>query len=195
MATVCGVGRRFVTAPNAITLVRLLVLPAVPWLLLVEDRRIAAAVVLGILGSTDWVDGWIARRFGQTSEFGAAFDPVVDRLLFIVGAVSVLVDGSIPAWFLLAVVAREVFVGGMMVTGTILGMQRFGVSPWGKRYTFALMIAMPLLLLGSGGGAWTVVPEVLGWLLGGCGLAMGWIVGIRYVPIVRAAVGRARAVR
>lgn len=195
MTTVCGVQRRVLTAPNAITLLRLLFLPVVPWLLLVEDRQVAAAVVLGVLGSTDWVDGWVARRFGQTSEFGAVFDPVVDRLLFIVGALSVLADGSIPAWFLMAVVAREVFVGGMMVTGTFLGMERFGVSPWGKRYTFVLMMAIPLLMLGSGGGAWTVVPEVLGWLLGGPALAIGWIVGFAYVPIVRTAVGRAREVR
>jgi len=187
--------RRLATLPNAVTLVRLLCLPLVPWLLLVEDRRTAAAVALGALGSTDWVDGWLARRLGQVSEFGAAFDPVVDRLLFLVGAGAVLVDGSVPAWFLLAVGLREVLVGGMMTVGTALGMPRIPVLQSGKRYTFLLMMAIPLLLLGSDGGRWSWLATTVGWLLGVAGLVMGWVVGIRYVPIVRGEVRKARALR
>lgn len=188
-------GHRIVTLPNAVTLARLLTLPLVPWLLLVEDRRTAAAVVLGVLGTTDWVDGWIARRFGQVSEFGATFDPVVDRLLFLVGAISVLLDQSLPSWFLFAVVGREVFVGGMMVIGTALGMARFQVSTWGKRYTFLLMIALPLMLLGVDEGRWTTAFMAIGWILGSLGLVTGWVVGLGYVNKVRAAVREARANR
>ena len=132
MATVVRVSRRIATLPNAVTLARLLVLPIVPWLLLVEERRTAAAVLLGVLGTTDWVDGWLARRFGQVSEFGAVFDPVVDRLLFIVGAAAVLVDGSVPAWFLIAVGLRELAVGGMMTVATAMGMPRIPVSVLGE---------------------------------------------------------------
>jgi len=189
------VSRRLATLPNTVTLVRLLCLPLVPWLLLIEDRRTAAAVALGALGSTDWVDGWLARRLGQVSEFGAAFDPVVDRLLFLVGAGAVLVDGSVPAWFLLAVGLRELLVGGMMTVGTALGMPRIPVLQSGKRYTFLLMMAIPLLLLGTDGGRWAWCATTVGWVLGLVGLAMGWVVGIRYLPIVRAEVRKARALR
>lgn len=195
MATVLFVRRTWLTLPNAVTLARLLVLPAVPWLLLVEGRRTAAAVLLGLLGSTDWVDGWLARRLRQVSSFGAAFDPVVDRLLFLVAAASVLVDGAVPAWFLVAVAAREVLVGGMMTVGTMLGMERFPVSSWGKRYTFMSMIALPLLLLGADGNGWRMAAEVVGWVLGGAGLALGWMVGFAYVPTVRSGVSRARSAR
>ena len=194
-ATVFVVRHRIATLPNMVTLVRLLCLPVVPWLLLLEERRTAAAVVLGALGSTDWVDGWLARRLGQVSEFGTVFDPIVDRLLFVVGAGAVLVDGSVPAWFVLAVVARELLVGGMMTVGTVLGMPRFPVSPWGKRYTFLLMIAIPLLLLASDGGQWAWVASLTGWMLGLVGLVMGWVVGFQYAPKVRAEVGKVRTSR
>lgn len=195
MATVVRVSRRIATLPNAVTLARLLVLPIVPWLLLVEERRTAAAVLLGVLGTTDWVDGWLARRFGQVSEFGAVFDPVVDRLLFVVGAAAVLVDGSVPAWFLIAVGLRELAVGGMMTVATALGMPRIPVSRSGKRYTFLLMTGIPLLVLGSDGGRWAGVATAAGWVLGAAGLVLGWASGVRYVPTVRAEVNRARSAR
>lgn len=194
-ATVDAMLRRVATLPNAVTLVRLMCLPVVPWLLLLEGRRTAAALLLGALGSTDWVDGWLARRIGQVSEFGAAFDPVVDRLLFLVGAASVLIDGSVPGWFLVAVGLREVLVGGMMTVATAMGMPRIPVSRWGKRYTFLLMIALPLLLLGSDGAGWSGFATVAGWMLGAAGLVMGWAVGAAYVPTVRSEVRKARSSR
>jgi len=87
------------TVPNLITLLRLCCLPVFLWLLLGRDDRAAAAWLLGGLGATDWVDGWVARRFDQVSEFGKMFDPTADRLLFLVAIVAILVDGSAPAWF------------------------------------------------------------------------------------------------
>ncbi|MFM8907261.1 MAG: CDP-alcohol phosphatidyltransferase family protein, partial [Actinomycetota bacterium] len=113
------------TWPNLVTLARLLCLPLFLWLLFVFDDRELAAWLLGALGATDWVDGWLARRLNQRSEFGAVFDPAVDRLLFIVGVFAIVVDGSVPPWFGWAVIAREVFIGLLMLGGTALGMPRF----------------------------------------------------------------------
>ena len=76
---------RFLTAPNLFTLLRLCCLPLFLYLLFGRDNRAGAAWLLGGLGATDWVDGWLARRFDQVSEFGKIFDPTADRLLFIVG--------------------------------------------------------------------------------------------------------------
>ena len=76
---------RYLTMPNAFTLVRLCCIPLFLYLLFGRDNRAGAAWLLGGLGATDWVDGWLARRLDQTSEFGKMFDPTVDRLLFIVG--------------------------------------------------------------------------------------------------------------
>ena len=97
------------------TLVRLLCLPIFLYLLFGRDNQAAAAWMLGALGATDWVDGYLARRLDQVSEFGKVFDPTVDRLLFIVAITAIIIDGSMPIWFAVAVLAREILVGLMMV--------------------------------------------------------------------------------
>ncbi len=136
------------TIPNLITLLRLACLPLFLWLLFSKDNRRDAAWLLGVLGATDWVDGFLARRLGQTSEFGKVFDPTVDRLLFIVGIIALIIDGSVPIWFALAVGVREVFVGAMMLGATVLfKMERFDVTWWGKTATFLMMFAFPGFLM------------------------------------------------
>ncbi len=136
--------------PNAFTLVRLLLLPVFLWVLFGLEDRAAAAWMLGALGATDWVDGYLARRLGQVSEFGKVFDPTVDRLLFLVATTAIIIDGSIPLWFALAVLAREVLVGLMMAIATVVyKMPRIDVTYWGKLATFLLMFAVPGFLMGN----------------------------------------------
>ena len=67
------------TVPNLITFARLLCIPLFVWLLFSRENRAAAAWLLAALGSTDWVDGWFARKFDQATELCALFDPTVDR--------------------------------------------------------------------------------------------------------------------
>ncbi|MFZ9628606.1 MAG: CDP-alcohol phosphatidyltransferase family protein [Ilumatobacteraceae bacterium] len=185
---------RFLTAPNLFTLLRLCSIPVFLWLLFGRDDRAGAAVLLGVLGATDWVDGWLARRFHQVSEFGKMFDPTADRLLFIVGIAAIIVDGSAPAWFCWAVIAREVLVGGTVAFATLaLGMARFDVTWWGKTATFLLMIAFPGFMLGA-----TDVPlhRVFGlgaWLLGLPGLALSLWTAVAYVPVIRRSIAAGRA--
>ena len=95
------------TAPNLITVVRLCCLPLFLYLLFGRDNRVAAGLLLGGLGATDWVDGWVARRFNQVSEIGKVLDPAADRILFVVGVGAIIIDGSAPLWFSILVVARE----------------------------------------------------------------------------------------
>ena len=87
---------RYLTLPNAFTLVRLCCIPLFLYLLFGRDNRAGAAWLLGGLGATDWVDGWLARRLNQTSEFGKIFDPTADRLLFIVAIGGIIIDHSAP---------------------------------------------------------------------------------------------------
>ena len=122
-------GRRALTIPNLFTLARLLCLPLFLYLLFGRDNPAAAAWLLGALGATDWVDGYLARRLGQVSEFGKVFDPTVDRLLFIVAIVAIIIADAAPMWFCVAVLAREVLVGGMMLIATLVfTMERFDVT-------------------------------------------------------------------
>src|SRR5262245_17034479 len=83
------------TVPNLISVVRLLCIPLFCWLLF-DDQDTAAFVVLAVLGATDWVDGWIARRFDQGSTIGKILDPTADRLLLIVAALALIIDGVVP---------------------------------------------------------------------------------------------------
>ena len=184
-----------VTLPNLITMVRLLVLPVFVVMLLVNEQRAGAALLLGVLGMTDWVDGWVARRFNQTSQFGMVFDPFVDRALFVVGTGAVLLDGGVPLWFCASILFREVFVALMMLVGTMFGMKRFAVSIWGKRYTFLLMTSVPLLLLGASSHITADAAWVGGWVLGIPGLVMSYIVGVLYIPVVLQNVRAGRAER
>ncbi|MEY2402925.1 MAG: hypothetical protein QOD38_476, partial [Acidimicrobiaceae bacterium] len=103
-----AVSDRVLTIPNAITVARLLCLPVFLWLLLHDENRAASAWFLGALGATDFVDGYVARHFHQTSNLGKVLDPVADRLLLFVGIGAILYDGTVPAWFAVAVLAREV---------------------------------------------------------------------------------------
>src|SRR5882757_5464013 len=88
-------GARIVTVPNVITLARLVCVPVFVWLL-ADDELLAAAGLLAVLGATDWVDGWVARRFDQGSDLGKVLDPVADRIMLLVAAVALIVQGSVP---------------------------------------------------------------------------------------------------
>lgn len=186
---------RVATIPNLITLLRLCCLPVFLWMLFGRESVAGSALLLGVLGMTDWVDGWWARRFAQESDFGAIFDPTVDRLLFVVAAVSVIIHPGVPDWFVLAILVREIVVGSMMIVGKVAGMQRFPVTTLGKRYTFLLMMAVPLLLLGTSDHPTADTAWAVGWVLGVPGLALSWYTAFDYVPRVRAAVRAGRAER
>src|SRR3954453_23284211 len=103
---------RILTVPNAVTVVRLLCVPVFLWLLFDQHKRAEAAFLLGALGATDFVDGYIARHFNQMSTVGKVLDPTADRVLLIVGVTAILVDGAVPAWFGVATLTREVLVAG-----------------------------------------------------------------------------------
>lgn len=182
------------TLPNLFTLLRLLCLPLFLWVLFGLESRQAAAWLLGGLGATDWVDGYLARRLGQTSEFGKKFDPTVDRLLFMVAIVAIIVDESIPRWFAIAVLAREVAVGGTVAIATVaFGMQRFDVTYWGKLATFLLMFAVPGFLMGHSSIPGADGFTVAAWILGIPGLVLSYYTAAAYVPAIRDGIRAGRA--
>jgi cardiolipin synthase (CMP-forming) len=183
-----------VTIPNLVTLLRLLCLPVFVYLLFVLENRAAAAWTLGALGATDWVDGYLARRLDQVSEFGKKFDPTVDRLLFIVGLIAILIDGSMPVWFGLAVLVRELAVGGAVAIATLVyGMERFDVTFLGKTATLLLMFAIPGFLLGASDFPGASGFQLVSWILGVPGLALSVYTAIVYVPRIRDGVRAARS--
>ena len=184
---------RILTVPNVITVVRLCLLPVFLWLLFAEDDRANAAWLLAFLGTTDFLDGWIARRFDQVSDIGKILDPVADRLLFFVGVGGILVDGSVPTWFAIAVLVREGLVGGATLALAALGARRIDVTWFGKAGTFGLMIAFPLFLASESTLGWADQAETFAWIAGIPGLVLGWIAAALYVPMARRALAEGRA--
>ncbi|MEP7201928.1 MAG: CDP-alcohol phosphatidyltransferase family protein [Ilumatobacteraceae bacterium] len=177
---------RYLTLPNAFTLFRLCCIPLFLYLLFGRDNRAGAAWLLGGLGATDWVDGWLARRLNQTSEFGKIFDPTADRLLFIIGVGAIIIDHAAPIWFCWLVVIREVLVGGTVVIATLLfGMKRFDVTWLGKLATFLLMFALPGFMLGSSNFAGHQAFQIASWILGIPGLVLSYYTAVTYIPIIR----------
>lgn len=185
--------RNLLTVPNAFTLARLCCLPLFLYLLLGRHNRPAAAWLLGGLGATDWVDGFLARRLGQTSEFGKVFDPTADRILFIVALVAIIADDAAPRWFCVAVLAREFIVGITMASATLVWkMQRFDVTWWGKTATFLLMFALPGFVLGASDFPGHTGFQIASWILGIAGLLLSWSTAVSYVPRIRDGIAAGR---
>ncbi len=182
---------RIVTVPNAISLGRLACVPVFLWLLFGRENRVGAALLLAGLGATDWVDGYIARRYEQVSNVGKVLDPVADRFLLIVGMVAILIDGSVPPVIFWAAVIREVLVGGLTLLLGALGARRIDVSWAGKAGTFLMMTAFPLFLWGHGHGPATAVA----WPVAIAGLVMAWYAAATYVKPAIGALREGRAGR
>ncbi|MGZ4796064.1 MAG: CDP-alcohol phosphatidyltransferase family protein [Acidimicrobiia bacterium] len=188
------------TIPNLISVVRLALVPWFLWLLLHDDRPIAAGILLAFLGASDWVDGYIARHFDQGSQFGKIIDPVADRVLLIAGAVALLVDGSAPRWVLVVILVREALISVGTLWLAAMGARRIDVQWVGKAGTLALMFTLPLFLWlnETESGAGHDVLWVVTWVFTVGGMALSWYAAAGYIPIAQEALrdgrsGRARA--
>ena len=134
----------FWTVPNLITVVRFLLVPLFAWLVTAAQYGWATAV-LAFLGSTDWVDGYVARRFNQISTVGMWLDPLADRVSLIAVAATIVVAGLAPAWLVYAIVIPDLV---LIVNSLILfrGSPDLPVSTLGKIRTAMLLAGTPLLL-------------------------------------------------
>lgn len=185
------------TWPNAITLLRLLMLPVFLWLLFDTNHRAIAAWLLGVLGATDWIDGFVARRLHQVSNVGKVLDPTADRVLVISGLLAVAVAGGVPWWFASLTLAREVIVSGVTLVLAAMGAARINVLWWGKVSTFALMTTFPLFLLttnphGAPLSGWQHDARDVCWVIGIMGLSLSWLVLFGYVRPALAALRAGR---
>jgi cardiolipin synthase (CMP-forming) len=183
---------RVLTVPNAISLGRLLCIPIFLWLLFGRDDRASAAWLLGALGATDWVDGYIARHFNQVSTIGKVLDPVADRVLLIVAAVSLILDGSAPTWLVVVVLIREAIVSIAVLALAVAGARRIDVQWAGKAGTLALMTSLPLFLISHSTVGWHRGAELVAWGFAIPGLVLAWYAAITYIPEARRALQEGR---
>ncbi|MGB2570037.1 CDP-alcohol phosphatidyltransferase family protein [Micromonospora citrea] len=174
-------GDRVLTLPNLISAVRLLGVPLFLYLFLVVEADVAAIVVLAAGGTTDWVDGWIARRLGQVSRLGELLDPLADRLYILATLLAFTAREVVPWQFTAALLAREV-----LLLGSLAVLRRHGYGPppvhyVGKTATFLLLAAFPILLLAQTAGAVATAASAIGWGLAWWGLVLYWAAGAMYV--------------
>jgi cardiolipin synthase len=183
---------RVLTVPNAITAVRLACVPVFLWLLFGAHRQTDAAILLAVLGATDWVDGYVARRWRQVSNLGKVLDPVADRILVGTAVIAVIVHGAVPVWFGVATVTREVVVSAAVLLLAALGAERIDVLWVGKAGTFGLMVAYPIFLVAHGPAGWQSALTVVAWLCAVPALVLAWVAAASYVPVARHALARGR---
>src|SRR5215470_13416598 len=177
---------RIVTLPNVISVLRLACVPLFVWWL-VDDRLLAAAALLAVLGATDWVDGWIARHFDQGSDLGKVLDPVADRILLITAGVALVVQGSVPLVVGILVLARELVVSVAVLTLAAAGARRIDVQWAGKAGTLAVMFAFPLFLLADAIDTGHSLVLLAAWCFAVVGLVLGYWVLVQYLPLARRA--------
>lgn len=181
---------RVLTIPNALSALRVAGVPVFLWLVLQPcfgnpNRDGWAVALLALSGATDYLDGKLARRWNQITRLGQVLDPAADRLYTASTLLALLLRDIVPWWFLVLLLARDVFM-----VFNVAALRRRGYGPlqvnfMGKAATFNLMYAFPLLLLASGDGPVADAARVCGWALALWGAALYWWSAALYTTQVR----------
>lgn len=183
---------RVLTVPNALSVLRLVLLAGFGVLLFVKNERVFAGLVLGAAGITDFLDGYIARHFHQVSSLGKVLDPTVDRIVLATSVIAIVAYGAVPVWLAALVLARELFVSATALVLASMGARRIDVLWLGKAGTFGLMLCFPLFLGGHGPGTWARVLTDCTWVIVVPALAASLAAAVAYVPHARQALAEGR---
>lgn len=173
------------TLPNLLSAARLVATPLLFWLI-VDGHTNWATALMGAMGISDYLDGYIARRTQQVSDLGTVLDPVSDRVLVMAAIVAMLSADILPMWLGVPVLARDALLS---IVFLVLSRQGFGkpkVRRVGKSATFALLTALPALLIGG-------VLRPVGLALFALGGILYFIAAYRYARDVRAFIEARRA--
>jgi cardiolipin synthase len=166
--------------PNALTALRALGVPVFLYLFLVAEQPIASFVVIALGGITDYLDGKVARALNQTSDFGAKFDPTVDRLYIAAVIIALAIKDYLPWSLVIAIIARDLILFLVIIYQKLRGIPFFEVSFLGKAATFNLLYAFPFLLLEEVAmiGPWCFAA---GWSFAIWGISLYFYTGIQYL--------------
>jgi len=137
--------------PIALTLFRIVVVPLIIVFVISSERLwvLIAAVIFVAASLTDWLDGRMARRRNQVTQFGTLLDPVADKLLVAAALVALVQVEMIDAWVAMVIIGRELAVTGLRGVALSMGLV-MGASPLGKAKTVSQYVAVTLLILQRG---------------------------------------------
>ena len=173
---------RVLTVPNALSVLRLVLLPVFLYLLFVANANGWAVGVLMFSGFSDWADGKIARLVAnQSSRLGELLDPAVDRIYMVTVPVALAIYGAVPWWIVLTLIGRDAVLAATLPVVRTRGLTALPVTYIGKAATFALMSAFPLILLGGWDALWSRGVLACGWAFLIWGMAMYLWSGVLYL--------------
>lgn len=170
---------RVVTIPNVLTVLRFMGVPLFIWLVLAQREYGIAVVVLVIMAGSDWIDGYVARRYDQASKLGRVLDPLADRLALIAVAVTLVIAGVVH-WLYLAALLVPDAVLLVMTLSYFHGHPDLPVSTIGKVRTGLLLVGTPLLVLSRLDLPYSGPVFIAAWIVLGLGLIGHWIAAYNY---------------
>jgi cardiolipin synthase (CMP-forming) len=173
------------TVPNILSFSRIALIPLFCWLSANDETRLWGILLFALVVSTDWVDGYVARRTGQVSELGRILDPVADRLAIAAALITFAITGIFPFWAMLLILLRDIVLllgAGLLLWGRGI---RVDVRWIGKIATFSLMAATAWIAWGNAGGPLGEVLLVGGWLAFTVGIVEYYIAAGLYAIDVR----------
>ncbi len=170
-------GSAWLTIPNLISLARLALTPLLCWLIL-SERTVIAAALFGLMSASDYLDGYIARRTNTVTDLGTTLDPVSDRILAMAAGVTMMVADILPLWLGIPVLLRDVVLSVVFLVLAKRGFGKPKVRRVGKTATFALLTALPALVLGE-------TFRTPGLVLFGFGAVLYYVAGYRYYQDVQ----------
>ncbi len=176
---------RILTVPNILSFARIVLIPVFVVLLLNHGTELSGLLLLGAVTSTDWVDGYVARRTGQVSELGKRLDPVADRLAIAAALVVFVIRGALPLWAALLILVRDAAV---LLAGVFLIVTRrplIDVRFIGKVGTFVLMTTVPAIAWGNFGLPLDNLALAVGWTFFWVGLIEYYAATVVYAFDVR----------
>jgi len=137
-----------INLPNLLTFLRIALIPVVLWFISIGTPKAAfwASLVYGVTAVTDFLDGWLARRRGLVSVLGKFLDPLADKLLVMAVLVYLVGLGSVPAWAVILLVARELSITSLRVIAMTEGVV-IAAGRGGKDKTAFQMVALLMLIV------------------------------------------------
>ena len=139
-----------VNIPNILTLLRILLVPLAIWLIISDAFR-AAFAVLVLAGATDGIDGYLAKRYGWTTELGAYLDPLADKLLLVSSFVTLGFRVLLPSWLVILVVSRDVMIVAGILLSVVIG-EQVEMRPLAiSKLNTVVQIGLVLLVLADAG--------------------------------------------
>lgn len=183
MVTIEQVSSRIWTIPNAISALRLALVPVFA-VLVFTHHDVWALVVVTISSISDWADGFIARKLNQVTKLGQALDPIADRCFIFVTILALTVRDVLPIGILIIVVARDLIMLVLVSMIARKGHKPMAVTLVGKAATLCLFVAFPLFIfagIAEVSGVLETVARSAAWVFAVLGAVLYWASAVQYL--------------